>query len=653
MIHSNIPSSIHFSYAAADTEARIYIDNVLVTNEQLLVLGQDKPVSWFREHAYVDVYAWQLYFDKYFAYADTFDEFLTLLKRHQIHSVWWYNAKYDFAHIDYILLTTGWQLKAKPQEAKEYYSLHSDQGQRYTLQLMIPKGESVHQVRFYDFYNFFPSGLAKLLVDFDIRDENNLPVRKLSADYQAGASAEYMEVDVKGLFLLLVKFGKMLEEEFGITVLGAKPQVMTAGSLAKRILLSEMYGSNDPKFNIAVFKQLHPIGYELDDKVRGHGLYRGGICIVNEKYQNTLLSFPIYKFDANSMYPSVMEVMPDLRCCPKRIKVYDLNKYPSSQYVRIFCITELCGTLRKDYVSTWYDNTTKEYTDKPYIERGIDKPFYIFEQELQEMEKWYDIEYSMQECIVVRQGENLYHKFVDKFYKIKSESKTSNPCLFNFAKLCLNSAYGKLAQNPRRLATHRELNEAGTVHLVADGWEIDEDSSLNVIVGAYVTALARIKLLSSIREICGNVKRNFVYCDTDSIHSRVPYEKTDPKTLGAWKYEGCFEHSKYLAPKTYFNMNGDIASEDNFFLHTKGVPQKYVFPELAGKSLRQIAYSFAPDVFFPALMGLNIKGGKALIPCKKMICTKSNVIVLDKDLFYTELDDDKELNETVRRSKYL
>jgi hypothetical protein len=354
------------------------------------------------------------------------------------------------------------------------------------------------------------------------------------------------------------------------------------------------------------------------------------------------------------MYPSIMATMPDLRYCPRRIQSSELHKYKRPKYVRIFCIDELVGVLKKNFIPTWYDNTTKEFTASPYIEKGIDKPYYIFEEELEEMQKWYDLEYSMNECIVIKTDENLYKKFVDRFYKIKSESRISNPCLFQFSKLCLNSAYGKLAQNPRRLDTHRELNEDGAVRLVADEWKIDEDSTLNVIVGAYVTARARIKLLTAIRDICGNVAKNFVYCDTDSIHSRVPYANTSNTELGGWKFEGCFEHSKYLSPKTYFNMNGEVGDLKEFFLHTKGVPQKYIYPMMEGKTLKTINKTFSPGVLFPALMGLNIKGGKALIPCKKEICKIGNSPVQDTELFFDEIEDvEKKIPEKINRSKFL
>jgi hypothetical protein len=75
---------------------------------------------------------------------------------------------------------------------------------------------------------------------------------------------------------------------------------------------------------------------------------------------------------------------------------------------------------------------------------------------------------------------------------------------------------------------------------------------------------------------------------------------------------------------------------------------------MEGKTLKTINKTFSPGVLFPALMGLNIKGGKALIPCKKEICKIGNSPVQDTELFFDEIEDvEKKIPEKINRSKFL
>ena len=630
-------------WVACDTETFITIDGIKVSSDELKTLGSKQELSWFREHARVDVYAWLISDGTHFAWLESFEEFTNFIAEHNIKVCWWYNAKFDFAQIDYQLLTKGWLQVDKEVEPKTYDSLHSDKGMRYSLSLNIPYKDSCHRVKNYDFYNFFNQGLKKCLINFNVVDYDGNDIRKLEMDYQQGDNIEYMKNDVSGLYHL-VRIAGLQIESYGLKIFKNRPDVFTAGALAKKMLLRSLYKTEDDEFNVKVFKNRHPINYELDDEVRQHGLYRGGLTTVNSRYVNKLLRFNIYKYDFNSMYPSVMAVMPDLRCMPKLVEKRFEARYPKERFCRILIIKRLMGFMKDGMLPFWYSHITKDFTKEPYIEDS-DDALYIFEDELIEMQEWYDLDFHYDSLLVIdKMKEKGYKDFVDKFYKDKTDAKIEgNASKQQFAKLLLNSSYGKLSENPRRLRSHRELNDKGAVHLVPDCYEINDTKTLNVIQGALITSMARIKLLRAIRLLCKVPARDFIYCDTDSISTRNYYADYNDTELGALGYEGCFNASIYLAPKTYLNMIVDGEKVIELNAHTKGVPVINVLSEIEGKTVSEVSKIFSPLSTFNCLAGLNIVGGKALIPVKKCICKPDNVSIVLGDALVDEHDKDLEL----------
>ena len=193
--------------------------------------------------------------------------------------------------------------------------------------------------------------------------------------------------------------------------------------------------------------------------------------------------------------------------------------------------------------------------------------------------------------------------------------------------MLLNSSYGKLAERVARRITWREINaETGAVHLVSKNEnEVDESSMLSVVQGAYVTALARVWILSHIREICGeDVLHKLIYCDTDSVHVLAEYDKADPYNLGGFKNEGTFNCCKYIAPKCYFD--GKIDNDGRFSeleIHSKGLSIKLIEQEFktptGWKTVEEVDKRFSYGEKFQPLSGMNIKGGKALIPIEKYL----------------------------------
>jgi hypothetical protein len=236
---------------------------------------------------------------------------------------------------------------------------------------------------------------------------------------------------------------------------------------------------------------------------------------------------------------------------------------------------------------------------------------------------------------LIKRGGFTYKPFVEKNYALKSQAKKDhNATLQKVSKVNLNSSYGKLSERLERVVGHYALNEqTGAIHFVTDSTETDTASSMNVIIGALVTATARTFILSKIREICGNdIKHRFVYIDTDSIHAFADYAKADAYTLGGLKCEAVCDAVKYIAPKTYIDVekvNDDGTIDyDKFEVHSKGINLAAIIADLKKKqkgkkhglpTLDLISRKIAYGAKYICLVAMNVKGGKVLIPTEKYL----------------------------------
>lgn len=659
MIYNSILKTKKFDWCACDTETHTIIDGVIMSTDSINKLVDDEHgVAWFKKHATVDTYAWQISVGKYDAICNSFDEWLELICRHNISVAWFYNAKFDFSQIDYQILSQPDKWQPYTKENKQngyncYESLHNAFGARYAYTIWYfyenkNKKRVCHKFKIYDLMNIFVGGLARLLTNFDIEDEYGNKLRKLEMDYQENTingvytedAIKYMIVDVKGLYYLIKKCDEYIKQRYNMN-LTPKPDFMTAGGFAKRLLLQTLYNSNNYKENIDKFHKDYVMFLSFDKFLRVGGLYQGGKCIVNEDYQNKLISKEFKRYDYNSHYPARMREGIALKGKVYKMSYEEYLKLEDKdKYITILHLTKWRGYLKPDMFAVWYDYANKKYTDSPREDdSGIG--LLIFEFEFEEYKQWYDFDYEIDYVILYNKIiDEKYIEFVDTLYKDKTEGKkTKNKCQEMFSKLGLNSAYGKFAQNPYQAKTHREISEeTGACHLVIDEIEVDEESLMSVSQGAYITARGRVELCKSIRTYCVNSPReDFYYCDTDSIHGNFIVNADDFK-IGDLKLEGVCKYGLFLAPKTYF----EVLEDDTIEIHTKGVPVNAIYNVMRkrgaiDKNNKIIDIEIVKSIFkagnkFQCLSALNLKGGKALIPFYKELCKPSNTKMYESNL---------------------
>ncbi|EKE12835.1 MAG: DNA-directed DNA polymerase [uncultured bacterium] len=153
-----------------------------------------------------------------------------------------------------------------------------------------------------------------------------------------------------------------------------------------------------------------------------------------------------------------------------------------------------------------------------------------------------------------------FSMYVDHFYKMKSEAEAvGDTAKRTFAKLFLNSLYGKFAANPENYEEfylddygaypkddYAPAAVYGDMQLFARDLPEDKWKFFNIVTAASITGWVRAYLWESIQK-CEGV----LYCDTDSIICRNGDALPLGKELGNWDLEGTAHKVAIAGKKLY------------------------------------------------------------------------------------------------------
>ena len=184
--------------------------------------------------------------------------------------------------------------------------------------------------------------------------------------------------------------------------------------------------------------------------------------------------------------------------------------------------------------------------------------------------------------------------YVDHFYRLKASVAKDDP-QYTFAKLMMNSLYGKFGSNPANYRSYGIVPldsvspaeadptlQLGRNHgpwtwagcLGGHGLMVGQDpvtgepnpvesKYFNVATAASITGFVRAFLLRHIDTVLKQPKGKVLYCDTDSIVYQLPgnvdkHPFALSKKLGDWGYEGKFKRGAIAGKKLYaFQMDDD------------------------------------------------------------------------------------------------
>lgn len=161
-----------------------------------------------------------------------------------------------------------------------------------------------------------------------------------------------------------------------------------------------------------------------------------------------------------------------------------------------------------------------------------------------------------------------FAEYIEHFYQLRLTAKaTGDKAGDLFAKLLMNSLYGKFGANPENYAEFVILppeeqdslldpdndfnlsGELGPWLLGERGLTDEEMRYYNVATAASITGYVRAYLW---RAIVATGPGNILYCDTDSIATASEgHELSTGKSLGQWKHEGEFDRAGIAGKKMY------------------------------------------------------------------------------------------------------
>jgi len=258
--------------------------------------------------------------------------------------------------------------------------------------------------------------------------------------------------------------------------------------------------------------------------------YKGGRC---ESWIRGSPDKPIYAYDAVSLYPSVMleKPYPIGQNGFKEKSSIDLSHdgialctVKQDAEIPFLCVKTMCDD---GYIKLLFPNGTFTswftYPELRFFSvKGLGK--------ILKVEQVYETE-----------GSKFFFKdFINEFFELKQSDKDHA----DFWKLCMNSLYGKFAQD----AHSPELEIKADSSIVALEFPTSKKQNFltNILVSAYITAFSRIKMYKYYEQIGA---KNLVYTDTDSVHSFKPFANTG-KGLGQldFKTEGT---GTYIRSKFY------------------------------------------------------------------------------------------------------
>lgn len=163
-----------------------------------------------------------------------------------------------------------------------------------------------------------------------------------------------------------------------------------------------------------------------------------------------------------------------------------------------------------------------------------------------------------------------FPEFVDNFYAEKVNGKKEGDKIKEiFAKLMLNSAYGKFATDPTNFRDYFLSSDPEEwSELIDEGWVIHEiqgnsailerdlaDEELrffDVAIAASITSAARATLMRGLHKA-----RRPIYCDTDSIICESLEMGHSATEIGAWKLEAEADTFAIAGKKLYAGFLGD------------------------------------------------------------------------------------------------
>lgn len=507
------------------------------------------------------VWAWgvcDIYDTDNFVYGNSIESFFEFIEKEKNASFYIHNVKFDGEFMFHYLFTHGFKhVKTRKEEAsKTFTTLISDLGLFYSIKVIFSKqNKRSKYANIYDSLKILPFSVEEIAKAF------GLPMEKLKLDYDSyraiGHELTQHEVDylrndvVIVAHALRVLFDQNLDR-------------MTQGSNALYDYKNTVGQKN--------FERWFPVPY-YDKDVRQ--AYKGGFTYLSKHFKNKDIGTGLV-FDVNSLYPWVLH---DCKL-PYGEGVYFQGRYRPDDLYDVYVQMFTCQfELKEGYIPTIQLKDNLAFIPNEYVEssNGEEVTMCLTSIDLELFLEHYNIYNEVWHSgWKFKSTVGLFTEYIDKWMNVKIQATIEgNKAMRALSKLMLNALYGKFATSTKAKSKFPYLGEDGIIHY--EMGEEEEKQPIYIPVGAFVTAYARYKTISTAQKL-GAL---FAYADTDSCHISIDLPESilnmsekeieklttkellkhgvklpegfdvDPVALGAWKCESKFYRARFIRQKTY------------------------------------------------------------------------------------------------------
>lgn len=457
--------------------------------------------------------------------------------------VLFHNLKFDGTFILYYLLEHDFQTKDKSKNNFLKTNITS-LGQYHLISYINKEGFTIN---FYDSFKLLPSSISTI--------GKNLGIEKLQI---GGDVDDYDRVREIG-YLPNNNELKYLKQDIRIAKLGVE-----------NLISKYVYKHTTPSISYSILLdtlnfELPKIPIELDELIRP--AYLGGWTFLNPKKKGIVFK-DVHYYDINSTYPYRMKFEPLPYELPKSIKKQDFqlafdNNDKNDFYILNFYIKARLKANKFASIQTH----KSLYSSADYAD-SIDGVYTLATPDIMLLRENYHIyKLKINYGFYSKTKVGLFEKFVDRFMGIKETTEDTFEKVLS--KLILNSSYGKFGKNPTNISKIPELDKEGNLRFRYE----QETETINEFFLPIAIAITGWARYSIVKTACDNYEE-FIYADTDSIHSTKPIDnlQVDQKKLGYWKIDKIYPEAKYLKAKRYMfkSKKGDKFVSD---FHVSGLPK--------------------------------------------------------------------------------
>lgn len=304
--------------------------------------------------------------------------------------------------------------------------------------------------------------------------------------------------------------------------------------------------------------------------------YKGAVPLLDPSIRNVPLH-DVWVFDINSQYPDKLRNRPMPIGAPVRIADADMDKLMrlKSEGKLWIAKVKMIAHVKQGHRATYMlkrkggedDETLAWHVDDITGMFGDKESFQVVTSaDMDYILRDYDVMYmEVLDAVGFHSNQGILAAFIDKWYDIKEQAAVhGDKPMKAFAKLILNSLYGKFGANPEHISSEYEFIGDMIRMKECDEVEIDKNP-LYLPLAVFTTSYAR----DVISETCNAIGWEHVaYTDTDSVHVHgLSVEETKRRIigagygihktdLGAYDFESAWGDALYVRNKGYFHFNG-------------------------------------------------------------------------------------------------